>query len=191
MSVSMQNEVRLRAFVARLDGVVGGSGDVAHVTHSVKTILESETGICEALPERFLKPCPEKYARRLLHRDGAGKYSIVVMVWGSGQCTPLHDHSGTWCVECVASGKILVTRYDLVSAATNPLLEFREAGRVEAGRGEAGALIPPFEYHKIENPYQEQAVTLHVYGGEMVSCSAFFPEGDRYRRELRSLTYTD
>jgi len=35
------------------------------------------------------------------------------------------------------------------------------------------------------------AVTVHVYGGEMVSCSAFFPEGGRYRRELRGLQYTD
>jgi predicted metal-dependent enzyme (double-stranded beta helix superfamily) len=187
----MENEARLRAFVARLDGAVSRSSDVAHVTHSVKSILESETGICEALPERFLRSCPEKYARRLLHKDGDGKYSVVVMVWGSGQCTPLHDHSGTWCVECVASGKIRVTRYDLVGSATTPLVEFREAGRVEAGRGEAGALIPPFEYHKIENPYPEQAVTVHVYGGEMVSCSAFFPEGERYRRELRGLQYTD
>jgi predicted metal-dependent enzyme (double-stranded beta helix superfamily) len=187
----MQHDARLRAFVGRLDGAVGRSTDVARITSSVKTILEGESGICEALPARFLTPCAEKYARRLLHRDGDGLYSVVVMVWGAGQCTPLHDHSGTWCVECVASGKIRVTRYDLVGSAAGQLLEFREAGRVEAGRGEAGALIPPFEYHKIENPYDEQAVTIHVYGGEMVSCSAFFPEGERYRRETRSLQYTD
>lgn len=191
MSVAMQFEARLRAFLSKLDGAVERQREVAEVTSAVKRILETESGIAEVLPERFLKPCAERYARRLLHKDSDGRYSIVVMVWGSGQCTPLHDHSGTWCVECVASGRILVTRYDLVGPSSAALVELREAGRVQAGRGEAGALIPPFEYHKIENPYPEQAVTLHVYGGEMVRCSAFFPEGDRYRREQRELQYTD
>jgi predicted metal-dependent enzyme (double-stranded beta helix superfamily) len=191
MSVAMDFEARLRAFVGKLDGAVQRQSDVGQVTSAVKRILESEEGIAESLPERFRKPCAERYARRLLHKDGDDRYTVVVMVWDAGQCTPLHDHSGTWCVECVASGKILVTRYDLVGSSATPLLEFREAGRIQAGRGEAGALIPPFEYHKIENPYPEQAITLHVYGGEMTCCSAFFPEGERYRRELRQLQYTD
>lgn len=191
MSLAMDFETRLRAFVGKLDGAVVGSGDAERVTSAVKRVLETEDGIAEALPERFCRACPERYARRLLHMDGAGRYSVVVMVWGPGQCTPLHDHAGTWCVECVASGKILVTRYDLVGSSDAALLEFRQTGKVQAGRGDAGALIPPFEYHTIENPYSEQAITVHVYGGEMTTCSAFFPEGNRYRRELRQLCYTD
>jgi predicted metal-dependent enzyme (double-stranded beta helix superfamily) len=190
MGVAARSELRLRAFVTELDETIRREKDVERVTIAVKNILERSGDICEALPEKYLAPCSDRYARRLLHRDPEGRFTIVVMVWNSGQCTPLHDHAGTWCVECVARGQIHVTRYDLVGSSSASLLEFREVERIQAGIGAAGALIPPFEYHQIANPYDEQAVTIHVYGGEMVQCSAFMPEGDRYRREVRQLQYT-
>ena len=62
--------------------------------------------------------------------------------------------------------------------------------------GEAGALIPPFDYHVIENPFSEPAATVHVYGGEMECCEVFLPEEDgeggaRYhRRGSKKLRYT-
>ena len=57
--------------------------------------------------------------------------------------------------------------------------------------GEAGALIPPFEYHVLENPSDHPAITIHVYGGEMKYCHIFEPvEGGGYRRKYRELSYT-
>ena len=61
----------------------------------------------------FLQPIPERYARRLLHRDPEGRYTVIVMVWGVGQGTPLHDHAGIWCVECVYRGRIQVTSFSV------------------------------------------------------------------------------
>ena len=70
-------------------------------------------------------------------------------------------------------------------------LTFAPESVVLAGKGEAGHLIPPFEYHMIENPDDTASVTIHVYGGEMTQCHAFFPlEGGGYRREVRALSYT-
>ena len=59
----------------------------------------------------FLKPAPDRYARRLMHRDPRGRYTVLAMVWDVGQGTPLHDHAGTWCVECVYRGRIRVLSY--------------------------------------------------------------------------------
>ena len=60
-----------------------------------------------------------------------------------------------------------------------------------AGCGQAGALIPPFEYHTIENPDATPAVTIHVYAGELDHCYIFVPAaGGGYKREYRELSYT-
>jgi 3-mercaptopropionate dioxygenase len=138
----------------------------------------------------FLRPAPDRYARRLLHKDPAGRYTVVVMVWDRGQGTPLHDHAGVWCVECVYRGRIRVTSFDLEGDPEAGPVRFTPESVVHAGRGEAGALIPPFEYHMIENPDDTAAITLHVYGGEMTWCHAFFPVEGGYRRETRQLSYT-
>jgi predicted metal-dependent enzyme (double-stranded beta helix superfamily) len=168
--------------------------DDAGCCRAVKQVLVDVIPQSEGLlEERFLAPAPDRYARRLVHRDPEGRYTLLAMVWGPGQGTPLHDHAGTWCVECVYRGRIKVTSFSIRGGdPERDLVAFQEEARVFAGVGEAGALIPPFEYHRIENPSDTPAVTLHVYGGEMTHCHVFEPAGDGlWRRGFRELHYTD
>jgi predicted metal-dependent enzyme (double-stranded beta helix superfamily) len=178
--------------IRRLDRAVA-TDDVDDLCRNVKGVLaEVVSSGGQFVDPAYLKPAPDKYARRLMHRDPDGRYSVVVMVWGPGQGTPLHDHAGVWCVECVYRGRIRVTSFDLESDAEVEPLRFTPEAVVFAGVGEAGHLIPPFEYHMIENAETTPSVTLHVYGGELTWCNAFHPlEGGGYRRERRTLTYTD
>ena len=178
--------------IRRLDRAVA-TDDPHRLCTNVKDVLADVVGRGqEFVDSPFLKPAPERYARRLLHKDPAGRYSVVVMVWGPGQGTPLHDHAGVWCVECVYRGRIRVTSFDLESGPDVEPLRFTPESVVFAGVGEAGHLIPPFEYHMIENADATPSVTVHVYGGELTWCHAFHPlEGGGYRREMRTLTYTD
>jgi predicted metal-dependent enzyme (double-stranded beta helix superfamily) len=138
----------------------------------------------------FMKPVEGRYARRLLHRDPNGRYSVLIMVWNTGQGTPLHDHAHMWCVECVYRGRIKVVPFDLVSQAGD-LYKFEAQEPIFAGPGDAGALIPPFEYHTLENAIDEPSVTIHVYGGDMTWCDAFLPEDGAYRLHRRELCFTD
>ena len=71
-------------------------------------------------------------------------------------------------------------------------IDFVREEDVHAGVGEAGALIPPRDDHVIENPFDEPAVTLHVYGGEMKRCAVFEPDPDGgYVRREKQLHYTE
>ena len=79
-----------------------------------------------------------RYARRLLHRDPAGRYTAIVMTWGPGQGTAVHDHGGLWCVEGVVDGEIAVTQYR--RAAGHRRLLPRHADRIAAGRHRLGRL---------------------------------------------------
>lgn len=145
------------------------------------------------LPERFYRPTEHGYARRLLHRDPDGRFTAVVMTWGPGQRTELHDHAGIWCVEGVVAGTMTVEQFELVEEREDGRFRFESRGQVLAGRGSSGALIPPFEYHILGNAKDAAtAVTLHVYGGEMDQCSIYEPAGDgTHARIEKSLTYDD
>ncbi len=140
------------------------------------------------LPDSIYDFSPDHYQRRLLHQDPTLGYSVMAMTWAPGQGTPIHDHSGMWCVEAVWHGSIEVQQYELMEQQGERfLLERRTVMRT--GTGSAGSLIPPHEYHSIANPdLGELAVTLHIYAGAMNQCSAFKPlNGDWYLREPRSL----
>ena len=192
MGVPVDSE--LSALIARLDAAVDDP-DPERIVHRVKTALQSALRANELeLPSTFRRTRPDTYARRLLHRDPDGRYTAVVMTWGPGQGTALHDHSGLWCVDCVVDGEIAVTQYDLVSGAgegEGGAYTFEPQTHVTAARGEAGCLIPPFEYHTLANATPGRtSLTLHVYGGEMSQCHVFEPTGNgTYRRVTRDLSY--
>tara|TARA_R110002096_G_scaffold17196_2_gene59444 strand:- start:28595 stop:29179 length:585 start_codon:yes stop_codon:yes gene_type:complete len=179
----------IERLIARLDAD-SASNDCTERCEAVKqTLIDEIGGRALALPAEFTRPCPDTYARRLLHK--ADRYAIVVMVWAAQQGTPIHDHDGKWCVECVYDGTIRVRSFDLIGEPDDEIVSFRKAKEVSAHKGMAGSLIPPFDYHIIENPADDPAVTIHVYGGEMQGCHAYKELDDgRYKRVRKELAYT-
>jgi 3-mercaptopropionate dioxygenase len=171
-------------------------GDPQAITARIQAELE-ETLRAGALPlpERFRKIGEGAYARRLFHRDEELDWTAVMMTWGPGQFTPLHDHDGCWCVEGVVEGEIRVTLYEMMEEVEPGLLRFEERTTLQASPGEAGALIPPYEYHVLGNPSPDRvAVTLHVYEGKMSRCAVFEPEQEAslpgcYRQHYKLLGY--
>jgi 3-mercaptopropionate dioxygenase len=140
------------------------------------------------LPDCCFEAVPGHYARRELYHSDRHGYSVIAMTWGPGQGTPIHDHSGMWCVEGVWHGALEITQYELVEQAEDRV-RFQPVGSMQAGRGSAGSLIPPHEYHTIRNPSEhEVAVSLHIYKGTMRCCSVFRPlEAGWYVRGVREL----
>jgi 3-mercaptopropionate dioxygenase len=185
-------ETAFEAVRPQIDAAVQAA-DPERIVHEIKRVLQDALRSNSlTLPERFRLSRPDTYARRLLHRDPSGRYTAVVMTWGPGQGTALHDHAGIWCVECVVDGEMEVAQFDLLSE-TDGLYRFSKQTQVKAARGAAGCLIPPFEYHTLVNSRRDRSsITLHVYGGEMDHCHVFEPSPDgAYRRVTKTLCYHD
>ena len=176
--------------IQRLDAAVTDRND----ERCCKGVKDALVGAIQSgldLDPRFLATQPDRYARHLMHRDPAGRYTMIAMVWGPGQGTPLHDHAGIWCVECVYQGHLNVTSYSVRGGDPETgIVQFETELQITAGVGEAGALIPPFEHHVLQNADPTPSVTIHVYGGEMTHCHVFVPVATGYRREYRELSYS-
>ena len=183
----------LAELIARLDRSVE-AGSPQAITAAVKADLEAILGGGRlVLPAGFMQPRPDAYARRLLHRDPRGRYSAIVMTWGPGQGTAVHDHGGLWCVEGVVDGEIAVTQY-LVQQESDGYYRVTPIGSLLAGTGSAGCLIPPTDHHVLANARPARAsVTLHVYGGDLDDCKVFLPAtpDGRYAETIRMLSFHD
>ena len=174
--------------VAALDAAVG-AGDQHAVTAALRDAL------CRMIRDRQLElpacvfePITDHYARREIYRSQAHGYSVVAMTWGPGQGTPVHDHSGLWCVEGVWDGQLEITQYELLERDGDNF-RFRAAGGMQAGPGSAGSLIPPHEYHSIRNASTDAvAVSVHIYKAPMECCSMFVPrDGEWFVRADKAL----
>lgn len=172
---------------------VASLGDEEAIAQGIKRTLESyipSEGL--RLPERFRRPKLDGYCRRLLYRDSELGFTAVVMTWGPGQRTALHDHSGIWCVEGVLEGEMEVTRFEMMGEVEPGVFRFVGREKLTAAAGEAGALIPPLEHHVLANGQDAVSLTLHVYGGEMDHCTIFEPVGDDlYRALQKALCYDE
>jgi 3-mercaptopropionate dioxygenase len=181
----------LDELIARIDRSVEAATPQA-ITAAVKQDLEDLLGGHRlSLPASFTTPRPECYARRLLHRDPRGRYSAIVMTWGPGQGTAVHDHGGLWCVEGVVDGEIAVTQYQ-VEQDSDGFYRVTPIGSLLAGTGSAGCLIPPTDHHVLANARPSRAsVTLHIYGGDLDDCKVFLPAtpDGRYAESMKVLSF--
>jgi predicted metal-dependent enzyme (double-stranded beta helix superfamily) len=190
MSVAPQH-AKVDELIRRLDQAMKDVDDGIRCRNVKQVLMDVVQSGEEFLDAPYLLPTADCYARRLIHHDPQNRYSVLAMVWDRGQGTPLHDHAGTWCVECVYRGRIRVTSYSVHGGdPERDLVQFQRENVVMAGVGEAGALIPPFEYHVLENAGETPAVTIHVYGGDMTYCHIFEPVDGGYLRKFKELRYT-
>ena len=171
-----------RQLLAMIDDAVAGGDERA-------TVDALRNGLCRAIRDRSIQLpecCSERvddhYARRELYRCEKTGYSVVAMTWGPGQGTPVHDHSGVWCVEGIWQGQLEICQYEL-RERDGDRFRFDPVGTQLAGAGSAGSLIPPHEYHTIRNPSATDiAVSLHIYKEPLVCCGHYLPEGDGWFR---------
>ena len=160
--------------------------DAAVVLGDEKAVTDAlRNGLCQAiraraiaLPDCVHERVDDHYARRELYRCETNGYSVVAMTWGPGQGTPIHDHSGMWCVEGIWEGQLEICQYDL-KQVDGDRFRFEPVGTHLAGAGSAGSLIPPHEYHTIRNPSPtDNAISLHIYKAALTCCAHFEPEAE-------------
>jgi len=125
------------------------------------------------------KRLPGGYRRHQVVTDEAFGFTVVVLLWEPGACTPIHDHD-TWCVFGLLQGQLELTNYGIVEDDGKSLLHLREASRELLHAGILGDNRDPLtEVHRVRNTGSERALSLHVYGQDLTKRTLFNGRGIR------------
>ncbi len=145
----------LQNLVRRLDAALAVPRDAFPA--AVTAALGEAVASADWLQPEQLRVDPAQYARHLLYADPLDRYTVVSLVWGNGQQSPIHGHH-TWCGVAVYRGEISETFYNAHNGIPAPLRTVRrKAGTLSFDGGDAGV-------HRIANPDGDVAVSIHVYG---------------------------
>ncbi len=134
------------------------------------------------LTEEERRPDPRHYARHLVHLDRKRRFVVLAGVWLPGQGTPVHDH-GTWGIMGLFQGELQVTNYLRLDDRTKEgHAKLRPSTGFWAGRGSISYVLPPNEeIHKVENSGGQTALSLHVYGRDIIECNMYDLEKESVR----------
>ena len=115
------------------------------------------------LPASHRQARSDRYAQYLLHRDPAGRFSVVSFVWGPGQRTPVHNHT-VWGLVGVLQGAESCDEYHWNGQSPVP------AGHQHTlQRGQIEAVSPRLgDWHRVSNALADRpSISIHVYGADI------------------------
>lgn len=128
---------------------------------------------------------PGRYHRTLLHRDHA--FEMLVLDWGAGSFTPVHDHAKQACMVVVLEGSIAIEDYVLdesgVSAGVYGLT--MAAVRDDLRAGATDYRKKDFDIHVVR--CAGTARTIHVYSKPIDCCGTY--DLERRTRTETTLKY--
>ena len=123
------------------------------------------------------KRLPGKYRRHQVVSDPDYGFTVVVLLWEPGACTPIHDHD-TWCVFACLQGEMEVTNYAVIEDDGQSNIKLAEVGREHAQAFSIGDNAgKDTEVHRVRNVGETRAVSLHVYGADLTKRTLFDGRG--------------
>ncbi|WP_144517474.1 cysteine dioxygenase family protein [Bacillus thuringiensis] len=160
---------------------------VCGIEKLLEELLEKKTW----LPLDKQKANLTQYARHLLYEDPLKRFEVLALVWKDGQSTSLHDHDGTWGVEGVFSGRIMVQNFIQTKQLGNSLVYLTHTGNLYLGEGETDKVIPPADCHILEISKNESVITIHVYGKRLEKFKVYIPTEEKnvYMCETKYISY--
>lgn len=160
---------------------------VCGIEKLLEELLEKKTW----LPLDKQKANLTQYARHLLYEDPLKRFEVLALVWKDGQSTPLHDHDGTWGVEGVFSGRVMVQNFIQTKQLGNSLVYLTHTGNLYLGEGETDKVIPPADCHILEISKNESVITIHIYGKRLEKFKVYIPTEEKnvYMCETKYISY--
>ncbi|KAL2912677.1 hypothetical protein HK105_207784 [Polyrhizophydium stewartii] len=175
--------------------LAGGGLDSAHVDVARVQALMAAYKSNAADWERFALFDAGRYTRNLVDA-GNGRFNLMVLCWGPGQASPIHDHANSHCLVKVLEGAIDETQYewpegvaedDDETAATRSLTVKQRATYTT---DEVTYMHDKIGLHKVANPRSTGAISLHLYTPPIESCKTFCETTGAARASGKSVFYS-
>ncbi|HET7784708.1 MAG TPA: cysteine dioxygenase family protein [Myxococcales bacterium] len=149
--------------------------------------------ICARLAGVFLDPrtlapylhfAARRYTRNLIYRDGT--FELLALCWEPHTESPIHNHSGQLCWLSIQRGALRLENFASLDGP-GPGSNIRLVPKGGVDRAPEGVLDlqqGDDGIHRVSNPFDERAVSLHVYSRPYDVCLAYDPAA-RTSREIR------
>jgi len=130
---------------------------------------------------KFEKVDKYRYTRNLVD-EGNGRFNLMLLAWGEGMGSSIHDHADSHCCMKILEGELKETMYDWPEERGCCV---EEAEDVESNgmkkksariltEGKVAYINDSIGLHRVENPSDcSRAVSLHVYSPPFDECQSF------------------
>ncbi|XP_056141270.1 cysteine dioxygenase type 1 [Lampris incognitus] len=163
-----------RGSAATLDGLVSQlhvifESDSVNV-EEVKAVMESYT----SNPDEWRKYAifdKGRYTRNLLDQ-GNEKFNLIILCWGEGHGSSIHDHSKAHCFMKMLQGSLKETRFDWPKDDLRKEMVQRDVQILN--NNQVAYISDEIGLHRVENnSHVEGAVSLHLYSPPFQTCQTF------------------
>lgn len=122
---------------------------------------------------------PAHYTRNLVAREA--RFELMILCWGPGQESAIHNHEGQDCWMAVLDGEIEEVRYPLPVAA-GPL---RAKGAQTFRAGQVAFIRDEMGLHLVRPPVGARTggITMHLYSSPYDACNVYCPDTGKVTRK--------
>jgi cysteine dioxygenase len=132
----------------------------------------------------YLHFAPRRYTRNLIYRDDI--FELIALCWEPRTQSPIHNHSGQLCWLSIQHGALRLENF-LSLDGPGPGQDIRlvpNGGVPRAPEGVLDLQQGDNGIHRVSNPFDQRAVSLHVYSRPYDTCIAYDPAA-RTAKEIR------
>ncbi len=120
---------------------------------------------------QYVRYSPERYTRNLVFR--CGSYELLLLCWGEGQVSPIHNHMGQSCWMAVLEGELEEVHYRTQCGADGEPSSGLEVGKVcHYSTGGVAYIEDSIALHLVR-PKAGTGVSLHLYAAAIDECRIY------------------
>uniref|UniRef100_A0A8C5PN61 Cysteine dioxygenase n=1 Tax=Leptobrachium leishanense TaxID=445787 RepID=A0A8C5PN61_9ANUR len=113
----------------------------------------------------------QRYTRNLVD-EGNGKFNLMILCWGEGHGSSIHDHTDSHCFLKILQGNLKETMYEWPQKKNNGEMAKKSEGVLKLNQ--CAYINDSIGLHRVENPsHTETAVSLHLYSPPFDQCHTF------------------
>ncbi|KAM9857837.1 cysteine dioxygenase type 1 [Aulostomus maculatus] len=140
--------------------------DVDHVQKIMESYISNKDDW-----QRYAKFEKARYTRNLVD-EGNGKFNLLILCWGEGQGSSIHDHADAHCFMKMLQGQLKETQFDWPDK--NSPGDMRQRSERFLIENSVAYINDSIGLHRVENDsHTEPAISLHLYSPPFQFCQTF------------------
>uniref|UniRef100_A0A8D0HJ97 Cysteine dioxygenase n=1 Tax=Sphenodon punctatus TaxID=8508 RepID=A0A8D0HJ97_SPHPU len=128
-----------------------------------------------------------RYTRNLVDQ-GNGKFNLMILCWGEGHGSSIHDHTDSHCFMKVLQGNLKETLFEWPNK--KGIGEMMKKSERVLRENQCAYINDSIGLHRVENTsHTECAVSLHLYSPPFETCSTF-DQRTGHKQKVRMTFYS-